>query len=133
MSAERPLARLVGQHPAALRTVSFTGGDLTGRLAHLEIETKHGQVVVVDHVSGALYEHPPAPPGMSGRRTQRDLSDLLSGAFDGRPVFERIEPLREAAALTGWRFLLSTGFAFTFALDAAAPRLMPHPTPPESP
>ncbi|MEJ2090039.1 MAG: hypothetical protein P8Y69_16535, partial [Gammaproteobacteria bacterium] len=68
MSADRAdsvarLSRLVGQHPAAIRTVVWRTEPLAPEeFGHLEIETQHGSVFVIDHVTGAVDSNPPAPP-----------------------------------------------------------------------
>lgn len=127
LSAEQvppELARLIGHHPAALRTVRWSPEPLApDALAHLELETKHGLVTVIDHRSGAVYARPPAPPGIQSPRQHRDLSAVLPMAFSDRPVIEAIEPLTRAGALRGWRFRLSTGRAFSLFLDDRVPLL----------
>lgn len=92
-------------------------------MAHLEIETKHGFVTLIDHTTGEAHANPPVPPGVDGHRNrqQRDLSDDLPGAFAGRPRFSRIEALQQNGAFSGWRFELDTGAAFTLTLDGRLP------------
>jgi hypothetical protein len=126
LSAELPgaLARLIGQHPSAVRSVCFSEDPReSGSLAHLEIETKHGFVALIDHRSGAVYVNPPVPPGVDPAlsRQQRDLSDQLAVAFSGRPRFSAVEPVSAAGVLRGWRFELDTGGAFTLTLDERLP------------
>jgi hypothetical protein len=119
-----PLARLIGQHPAAIRSVCFSEGPHErDALAHLEIETKHGFVILIHHRTGAVYSNPPVPPGVdTGRfRQQQDLSDALPGAFADRPRFAAVEAVRDGENLAGWRFLLDTGAAFTLTLDERLP------------
>ena len=119
-----PLARLVGQHPSAIRSVCFADEPhAPGALAHLEIETKHGYVTLIDHNSGRAYANPPAPAGVDIHRSrqQRDLSDELPGAFANRPRFSRIEACQSNGRLSGWRFDLDTGVAFTLTLDEHLP------------
>ena len=59
------LARLIGQHPSAVRSVCFTEKrQAPVALGHLEIETKHGFVTLIDHSSGEAYADPPTPPGI---------------------------------------------------------------------
>jgi hypothetical protein len=97
-------------------------------LHHLELETKHGHVVVIDHVSGECYSDPPQPPqALTGElpRRGRDLSAELPGAFDGRPTFSGFVPIVEKASLTGWRIDLSNGRSFTLLLDGQTPLILP--------
>jgi len=119
-----PLTRLIGQHPSAIRSVRFSEeAHAPGALAHLEIETKHGFVTLIDHSSGQVYANPPVPPGVNVylSRQQRDLSDELPGAFAERPRFSRIDALEDDGRLYGWRFELDTGAAFTLTLDEHLP------------
>ena len=123
-----PLRRLIGQHPAAIRSVCFSrSAHPPGTQAHLEIETKHGFVVLIDHRNGAVYANPPVPDAMEpgSVRTQRDLSDELPGAFADRPRFAAVRDLRNAHGLTGWRFELDTGAAFTLTLNEQVPIVAP--------
>jgi hypothetical protein len=118
------LRQLIGQHPSAIRSVCFSEDPHDpGALAHLEIETKHGSVVLIDHRTGAVYANPPVPdtadPTLT--RQQRDLSDQLPGAFADRPRFAAVVPMREAGGLRGWRFELDTGAAFTLTLHEHLP------------
>jgi len=118
------LTRLLGQHPAAIRSVSFSGDPQEqGATAHLEIETKHGFITLIDHRTGAVYSNPPLPPGADtgSPRQQRDLSDELPGVFADRPRFEAVEAIQDGAQLAGWRFRLDTGAAFTLTLDEHLP------------
>lgn len=118
------LSRLIGQHPSAIRSVSFSENPHDpGALAHLEIETKHGFVVLIHHRTGAVYANPPVPENVDVRlaRQQRDLSDQLPGAFANRPRFSAVAPLLEADRLAGWRFELDTGVAFTLTLHETVP------------
>lgn len=113
----RSLARLIGQHPAALRAVCWAeDAHEPGTPAHLEIETKHGFVTLIDHQSGTTYANPPAPPDLdvSCPRWQQDLTEAIPGAFSGRPVFATITPMNDDGVQTGWRFEFDTGAAFTF-------------------
>ncbi len=124
--AEPPeaLRRLIGQHPAAIRSICFSEEPhLPGAMAHLELETKHGFVILIDHRTGAVFANPPAPPAVDVHlnRQQRDLTDELPGAFADRPRFSKVEPLHRNGALTGWRFELDTGAAFTLTLDEHLP------------
>jgi hypothetical protein len=115
------LSRLVGQHPAAIRTVVWRTEPLAPEeFGHLEIETKHGYVFVIDHVTGAVYSNPPAPPDTDAPRQFRDLTGRLRGAFDGRPTFAGVTPSR-----TGYEFALSTGAGFSLTLDDRSPRISP--------
>ena len=123
------LDRLIGQHPAALRSVSW-GSDAPGadQLAHLELETKHGHVVIFDHISGDVHAHPPRPPGVppgaNGRRQWRDLTEELPMAFNGRPRLEAIDPLPgSGGSVSAWRFELTNQTGFVFHLDPATPVL----------
>ncbi len=118
------LSRLLGQHPSAIRSVCFSEEPHTPEaLGHLEIETKHGFVTLIDHSSGLTYANPPAPPAVDvhQNRRQRDLADELPGAFAGRPKFSAVEPIGDGDRLTGWRFVLDTGAAFTLTLDEQLP------------
>jgi hypothetical protein len=92
-------------------------------MAHLEIETKHGFVTLIDHATGAAFAHPPAPATVDVHlnRQQRDLSDELPGAFADRPRFREVVAMQRDGRLTGWRFGLDTGAAFTLTLDEHLP------------
>ena len=122
MSADRAkgaqaLSRLLDHHPAAIRTVVWRPEPLEPQeFGHLEIETKHGHVVVIDHATGAVYRNPPAPPQAGPVRQLRDLTAHLPGAFDGRPTFHRVTP-----SSRGYHFALSTGSGFSFILDPRFP------------
>lgn len=107
------LTRLIGQHPAALRIVCWAAEP--HEPGYLEIETKHGFVTLIDHRSGAVYANPPAPPDADVRlaRWQRDLTDVIPGAFTGRPRFSAIEPMGNNPESISWRFTFDTGAAFT--------------------
>lgn len=117
------LARLIGQHPSAIRSICFSEeSHEPGALGHLEIETKHGFVTLIDHRTGAAYASPPSPPGVRiQNRQQRDLSDELPGAFAERPRFSKVAAMEENGVLQGWRFELDTGAAFTLTLDERLP------------
>lgn len=125
MSAEQPpaaLARLLGQHPAALRRVRWVGPDPAGTTHdYLEIETKHGVVVVIDPVSGEVTANPPLPreivPGAT--RVQYDLTERVPAAFDGRPVFTAVS-VRDGVPRT-YRIRLSTGVELTLTGGDAVP------------
>jgi len=123
------LSRLLGQHPAAVRTVCWRSAALTStELQHLELESKHGHVVVIDHDSGECHADPPQPPlGLDPTRPrqQRDLSAELPGAFEGRPTFTGFVPIVEAQALRGWRIEFSNGRNFTLTLDEQTPLILP--------
>jgi hypothetical protein len=119
------LVRLIGQHPAAVRAVRWQSESLCAdELGHLEIETKHGQVVVFDHRTGAIYANPPEPASVEGVRQHRDLTAELPGAFNDRPVIQHINPIVEGEQLRGWSFGLSTGAAFRLMLDESRPLLL---------
>lgn len=119
----RALARLLGQHPAAIRTLVWRTEPLDpDAFGHLEIETKHGHVVVIDHVTGAVYSNPPAPPQAGSVRQCRDLTAHLPCAFDGRPTFDRVTP-----SSRGYHFALSTGAGFSLTLDERFPLISPDP------
>ena len=127
VSAEKAatLADLIGQHPAAIRTVRWQRESLgADELGHLEIETKHGQVVIFDHQTGAIYANPPAPNCAKGDRQHRDLTAELPGAFNDRPVLRHITPIMEGEQIRGWSFGLSTGADFRLMLDESAPLLL---------
>ncbi|MEM8765860.1 MAG: hypothetical protein AAGE43_00320 [Pseudomonadota bacterium] len=118
-SVPAALTRLIGQHPAALRSVRWTGSGAVGRhpedKEHLEIETKQGLVALIDHRDGSAYSRPPVPPDAAGERQARDLTEQLPVAFDQRPVIEAIKGDGNSA----WRFELSTGSCFVFEFPAA--------------
>ena len=129
-----PFADFIDQHPAAIRAVCWHERllpDAAPLRGHLEIETKHGQVAVIDHRSGTVYRCPPRPPDADedanqtpSRRHWRDLTRLLPGAFDDRPRFSRIHPLIGSnGRAIGWRFELTTGRAFEFHLHPEHPVL----------
>ena len=123
------LSRLIGQHPSAIRSVCFSEEPhAPGSLAHLEIETKHGHVTLIDHATGEVYSNPPAPSGVSLdlARRQRDLSDVLPGAFADRPRFAAIERIAAGGRTKGWRFHMDTGAAFTLTLDDRLPIVTAH-------
>lgn len=124
MDTHSRLQRLIGQHPAALRSVSWDSAPLGGNLAHLEVETKHGTVVVFDHRQPVVYANPPRPPGANGTRQWQDLTERLPAAFDARPTFAEIR-LSEDGDRAAWIFQLSTGAAFSFVLDRTTPLLLP--------
>jgi hypothetical protein len=117
------LARLIGQHPSAIRSICFSEeSHEPGALGHLEIETKHGFVTLIDHRTGETYTAPPAPPAVRIQdRQQRDLTDELPGAFADRPRFSKVAAMNEDGVLRGWRFELDTGVAFTLTLDERLP------------
>lgn len=127
MSSNTPVAlrRLLGQHPAALRSVRWIGaadGDAAGAGAgakeDLEIETKQGLVTLIDHRDGTAYCRPPAPPDARGKRRARDLTEAVPVAFDQRPVIAAV--VRVGTGSEGaWRFELSTGSSFAFEFPAA--------------
>jgi len=132
--SDNPFDEFIDQHPAAIRYVTWEPRP-PEFAAHLEIETKHGQVAVIDHRTGSVYRRPPRPaatgqsvdpescaPLAHPARQWRDLTRLLPCAFDGRPRFSRIFPLRRAdGTQTGWRFELSTGRAFEYHLHPVHP------------
>ncbi|MCB1685416.1 MAG: hypothetical protein KDI31_13045, partial [Pseudomonadales bacterium] len=65
---ERAFDEFIDQHPASVRLVCWRSGPQQSgtdsqHSGHLEIETKHGQVAVIDHRSGVVYRHPPRPRG----------------------------------------------------------------------
>ncbi len=104
---------------AALRSVCWRDeDDAESQLHHLEVETKHGRVVVFDHRNGELYADPPRPPGVIDERRWRDLTDEVVIAFDDRPTLSRITRLKKPDA---WRFDLSTGVFFVFTLHPDTP------------
>ena len=119
------LTRLLQQHPAAIRTLLFQSDPLgPEQFGHLEIETKHGQVAVIDHATGEVYANPPTPPNAGQARRQRDLTSHLPGAFDGRPVIQSIETTISDGMLTGYHFVFSTGSSFSFTLDPLSPLVL---------
>ena len=130
MSAEEipeTLQRLIGHHPAALRTVCWRTDPLQpGEFSHLELEAKHGQVVVIDHTHGTCHAEPPLLPGADAlMRQQRDLTSHLPGAFHDRPRFSGFTPLMADGRLEGWRIDLSTGRHFNLTLDGETPLILP--------
>jgi|GEM_PF-4029762 len=118
--------RLIGQHPAALRSVCWTGSQSTFSLHHLEVETKHGRVTVFDHQQPRVYCNPPRPDAAAGPfssepRQWRDLTEQVPVAFNGRPVFaDLVFDQRQRH----WRFHLSTGAIVIFVLDPTTPLLL---------
>ena len=118
----------IDQHPAALRLVLWQPLSQRPPLesGHLEIETKHGQVAVIDHQTGIVYRLPPRPDDVEPDdvRRWRDLTSALPDAFDARPRFSDIRPLRDGAGqTTAWRFELSTGRSFEFHMHPTHPVL----------
>ena len=112
--------RLIGQHPAALRSVSWQPSPPDTHLHHLELETKHGQVVVFDHQQPAVYSQPPSPASARDLRSWRDLTELAPEVFDGRPTITGIQYQKQPPA---WVISLSTGVRVTFLLDSTNPQL----------
>ncbi len=115
------LERLIGQHPAALRSVRWAGGDgrsASADVGHLELETKQGLVTLIDHRNGRAYSHPPAPPDATGERSATDLTERVPIAFDQRPIIEAILRVEEDAE-SAWCFELSNGSSFVFDLRTA--------------
>ena len=87
--------RLIDQHPAALRSVCWGAGMHQQRLHHLEIETKHGRVLVFDHQAPRVYCNPPrphinSPQDRLAQRSWRDLTEQVPAAFDARPVITSV-------------------------------------------
>jgi hypothetical protein len=116
----KKLDRLIHQHPAALRSVSWYPQSHTHSLQHLELETKHGQVVVFDHRRPVLYSQPPKPADTLSPRLWHDLSAEIPEAFNNRPTIEGFEFDLESSA---WVILLSTGIKLIFTLDERRPSL----------
>jgi hypothetical protein len=112
--------RLVGQHPAALRSVHWCTAEAGTRLRHLEVETKHGQVVVFDHRQPLVYSQPPRPTGTQQPRRWRDLTEEARVAFDDRPVITQVEFIDSPAH---WQLRFSTGARLSFMLDGSTPLL----------
>ena len=117
---EATLERLLHVPLAALRSVCWQAEEMSSRMAHLEVETKHGGVVVFEHLGGELYADPPRPPGVEADRQWRDLTTDITVAFDGRPSLQKICRLQTP---NGWRFDLSTGSYFVFTLHPVAPKI----------
>lgn len=117
------LENLIGQHPAALRSVSWGTPASDDAIAHLEVETKHGAVVLFDHRRAVVHSDPPRPPDARGTRQWQDLTERLPEAFDGRPTLAAIS-LNEDGDAAVWIFELSTGATFTFVLHPTAPLLL---------
>lgn len=129
----------INQHPASVRLVRWQrpsqdtprpGGRDPAPGGHLEIESKHGQVAVIDHRSGAVYRHPPRPPDTdpSEVRSWSDLTARLPGAFNDRPRFSRIAPrYGHQGILIAWRFELNTGSVFEFHMHPDHPVLSTDP------
>ena len=120
---EAVAASLAGHHPAALRSVHWQGGSADNTLAHLELETKHGRVVVFDHREPHLYANPPRPPEAHGRRHWRDLTDRVPRVFDNRPRILRLVLDTTEAGTARWRLELSTGVVLVFVPDRESPLL----------
>ena len=112
----------------------------------LEIETKSGRFFHIQPSSRtqsvALRAGPATPPDEAAQeggerrdasagsiRSWRDLTDLLSGAFDARPVVQEIHrECREGAAdnpnsAQAWTLRLSTGYAITYGWHQGALQL----------
>jgi hypothetical protein len=120
------LARLLQQHPAAIRTLLFQSDPLgSEQFGHLEIETKHGHVALIDHATGEVFANPPKTPNAGHARRQRDLTGHLPGAFDGRPVIQSIETTISDGKRSGYHFTFSTGSGFSFTLDPLSPLVLP--------
>ena len=115
------VARLIGQHPAALRSVTWHPQPPLRQLHHLELETKHGHVVVFDHYQPVIYSLPPRPGDVYHHRQWQDLTEQAPGAFDGRPVISAIDPNPEQP---GWLIRFSTGATLAFMLSATNPLLL---------
>lgn len=118
--------RLIDQHPAALRSVCWSTGMHQHRLHHLEIETKHGRVLLFDHRQPRVYCNPPHPPGNApqnrvAQRSWRDLTEQVPVAFDARPLITSVSFDHDTGR---WNFLLSTGAKLIFVLDTANPLLL---------
>ncbi len=112
-------ATLLNVPLAALRSVCWREEESEDfQLHHLEVETKHGRVIVFDHRSGELYADPPRPRGVTDKRRWRDLTADVVIAFDDRPSLNRITRLKNPDA---WRFDLSTGAYFVFTLHPDTP------------
>lgn len=116
----RKLKRLLHQHPAAIRSVSWHPDPHSHSLQHLELETKHGQVVVFDHRQPLLYSQPPAPAQALHPRTWHDLTEQIPEAFDGRPTIASFDYQNQPAA---WIITLSTNVRLVFTLDEQQPSL----------
>jgi len=114
----------VGQHPAAFRTVCWTGPQPGERSPdYLEIESKHGLVVVIAASTGAAFANPPLPQEVTpgSRRLQTDLTELVAAAFNGRPVFTAVVPVSADGTFAGWQFHLSTGTVLTLTPASVVP------------
>lgn len=120
MNELKKLERLIGQHPASLRSVSWDPHGHHEPLAHLELETKHGHVVVFDHQQPVIYAAPPAPPDAVYPRTWHDLTEQVPEAFDNRPVLTAFSYQQEPV---GWLISLSTGVTLSYLLDPHEPIL----------
>lgn len=112
--------RLIGQHPAALRSVSWQPDPPDGHLHHLELETKHGHVVVFDHQQPLIYSQPPRPATARDLRSWRDLTELAPEVFDGRPTIVEFHRQNQPPA---WIISLSTGARLKFQLHPTNPLL----------
>jgi len=114
----------VGQHPAAFRAVCWTEPQPGERSPeYLEIETKHGLVVVIAPSTGAAFANPPLPQEVTpdSRRVQTDLTEPVAAAFNDRPVFTAIVPVSAEGTFAGWRFHLSTGTVLTLTPASVVP------------
>lgn len=114
------LDRLINQHPAALRSVSWHPEPHSHDLQHLELETKHGQVVVFDHHQPVLYTLPPEPAQTLHPRIWHDLTEKIPEAFNGRPTIAGFEFQQQPA---GWIIELSTDIRLLYTLDDQHPSL----------
>ncbi len=115
---------------ASLRLVQFrdvaTGAPVTPQM--LEIETKSGRYCHLQPSTtddGVLLRSGPArmrsDPGTTARHWQ-DLTEILPGAFDGRPVVTALhadDPYGPRSA-RAWTFALSTGYRVRCACHRGA-------------
>jgi len=115
------VVRLIGQHPAALRSVTWHPQPPMRDLHHLELETKHGHVIVFDHHEPKIHSLPPRPDQVYHHRQWQDLTEQAPGAFNGRPTIAAIEAQHDPL---GWIIKFSTGASLTYLLSPTRPLLL---------
>jgi hypothetical protein len=113
--------RIIGQQPAALRSVTWHPQPPQRHLHHLELETKHGHVIVFDHHQPIIHSLPPNPGDVHHHRQWQDLTEQVPGAFNGRPTIVTIKPQSDPL---GWTISFSTGASLTFVLSPTSPLLL---------
>jgi hypothetical protein len=115
------VSRLIGQHPAALRSVTWHPQPPMRDLHNLELETKHGHVIVFDHHQPIIHSLPPRPDQVHHHRQWQDLTEQAPDAFNGRPTIAAIDTQDNPQ---GWVIRFSTGTSLTYLLSATSPLLL---------